>query len=259
MTDHFSSSAAAVNNHFSMLRLDSSSSLKRPSPPSSHQPNPKKEKLSPPLFPGFSKITPLPPLPKSGRPTRTRTRNPLLRRCISAIDSTAAAAAASPPSVVSTRPPRPAHHRTASDPAASPAAKSASRTSSSSGDDDSTPNTKRRLKRIKDRFREMTLWFEQVMLEDAEDDGDDVTPVEEEKAAPENQHEDEEEEEEEEEDVQAGLEITPVTKEDCDQKRFEESVSVGKVGECIVIHFSCHCGVPYQFLLAGGNCYYKLM
>ncbi|KAL6189924.1 hypothetical protein ACLB2K_036325 [Fragaria x ananassa] len=134
--------------------------------------------------------------------------------------------------------------------------KSASRTSSSSGDDDSTPNSKRRLKRIKDRFREMTLWFEQVML----DDGDDVTPVEEEKAAPENQQEeDEQEEEEEDEDVQAGLEITAVTKEDCDQKRFEESVSVDKVGECIVIHFSCHCGVPYQFLLAGGNCYYKLM
>lgn len=71
----------------------------------------------------------------------------------------------------------------------------------------------RRLKRIKDRFREMTLWFEQVMLEDADDDGDDVTPVEEEKAAPENQQEeDEQEEEEEEEDVQAGLEITAVTK-----------------------------------------------
>ncbi|KAM5566933.1 proline-rich receptor-like protein kinase PERK9 [Rosa sericea] len=277
----------AVNNHFSMLRLDSSSkphssaALKRPSPPSSHQPNPKKEKLSPPpLFPGFSKITPLPPLPKS-HSGRTRTRNPLLRRCISdpftpprldslsappvpnsihspdndVVPSSAVTAITSPPSVISTRPPpRPTHHRTVSDPTSSPAAKSASRASSSSGDgDDDTPNTKRRLKRIKDRFKEMTLWFEQVMLEDDDD----------EEKVPEIQQEQEEEEQiintEPSDDHVQGLENTAVTKEDCDQKRFEESVSVEKVGECIVIHFSCHCGVPYQFLLAGGNCYYKLM
>ncbi|PRQ41028.1 hypothetical protein RchiOBHm_Chr4g0442521 [Rosa chinensis] len=101
----------------------------------------------------------------------------------------------------------------------------------------------------------MTLWFEQVMLEDDDD---------EEEKVPEIQQEQEEEEQiinstEPTDDHVQGLENTAVTKEDCDQKRFEESVSVEKVGECIVIHFSCHCGVPYQFLLAGGNCYYKLM
>ncbi|XP_050374340.1 uncharacterized protein LOC126791886 [Argentina anserina] len=256
---------ADFSSDFSMLRLDSSfsSSLKRPSPPHSHQPNPKKEKLSPPLPSGFSKITPLPPLPKSGR---SETHNPLLRRCISNLDSHSphTDAVASPPSVVSTLPPHPTHHRAVSEPTFSPAAKSASRTSSSSGDDDDSPSTKRKLKRIKDRFREMTLWFEQVMLEDVDDDDDDAIQVDQEKA-PETLQEEQEQEvqvinnaEPSDENVQ-GLVITAVTEEDCDQKRFEESVSVEKVGECIVIHFSCHCGVPYQFLLAGGNCYYKLM
>ncbi|KAB2635825.1 hypothetical protein D8674_026359 [Pyrus ussuriensis x Pyrus communis] len=29
--------------------------------------------------------------------------------------------------------------------------------------------------------------------------------------------------------------------------------------DCLVIHFRCHCDKAYQFLLSGGNCYYKLM
>ena len=34
----------------------------------------------------------------------------------------------------------------------------------------------RRLRSIKDRFREMTLWFEQVMLEDGEQVGEEQVP-----------------------------------------------------------------------------------
>ncbi|KAK9935397.1 hypothetical protein M0R45_022500 [Rubus argutus] len=207
----FSSEPFTVGKHLSMLRLDNSkpspsastSALKRPSSPPSQQPNPKKEKLSP-LFPGFSKITPLPPLPK--------TQSVLLR-----LPNPAPAHLQAPATTI-------------------------------------PPNTKRRLRRIKDRFREMTLWFEQVMLEDDEQVGEEQVP--------ENQQQEVEEQilniEPSDEHVQH-LDNTAVTKEDCDQKRFEESVSVEKVGDCIVIHFSCHCGVPYQFLLAGGNCYYKLM
>ena len=72
----------------------------------------------------------------------------------------------------------------------------------------------RKLKRIKDRFREMTQWFEQVMLEDADEDNNDVIPVQD--KAPESTQEDQEEEEEvqvEPTDEQVhGLQVTPVTK-----------------------------------------------
>ncbi|KAL9339846.1 hypothetical protein Peur_068861 [Populus x canadensis] len=39
----------------------------------------------------------------------------------------------------------------------------------------------------------------------------------------------------------------------------EESVTVERTGECLIIHFKCSCGEGYQILLYGRNCYYKLM
>ncbi|XP_011017611.1 PREDICTED: uncharacterized protein LOC105120903 [Populus euphratica] len=39
----------------------------------------------------------------------------------------------------------------------------------------------------------------------------------------------------------------------------EESVTVERTGECLIIHFKCFCGEGYQILLYGRNCYYKLM
>ncbi|KAK0570977.1 hypothetical protein LWI29_009395 [Acer saccharum] len=39
----------------------------------------------------------------------------------------------------------------------------------------------------------------------------------------------------------------------------EESVSVERAGECLIIHFKCPCGKGYRILISGRNCYYKLM
>lgn len=39
----------------------------------------------------------------------------------------------------------------------------------------------------------------------------------------------------------------------------EESVTVERNGECLIIHFKCSCGEGYQILLYRRNCYYKLM
>ncbi|ONI31865.1 hypothetical protein PRUPE_1G335500 [Prunus persica] len=129
----------------------------------------------------------------------------------------------------------------------SPALKTFSRqSSSSSGDeddnDDATPNSKR-LRRIKYRVREMSLWFQQVMLENEDDDEEEEEELELE--PPQEQHHQQNGDTTE---LQVDSDIN-----------FAESVSVERMGDGLVIHFRCHCGVPYQFLLAGGNCYYKLM
>ncbi|KAH6778098.1 hypothetical protein C2S52_006394 [Perilla frutescens var. hirtella] len=38
----------------------------------------------------------------------------------------------------------------------------------------------------------------------------------------------------------------------------QEAVFVEKTGDCLVLHFKCPCGDGYQILLSGSNCYYKL-
>ncbi|KAG6423049.1 hypothetical protein SASPL_113433 [Salvia splendens] len=78
--------------------------------------------------------------------------------------------------------------------------------------------TAKKLKRMKERLREMREWWNQVATED----------------------EDEEECEEE------------------TQNPSQEAVFVEKSGECLVLHFKCPCGDGYQILLSGNNLYYKL-
>ncbi|XP_030506955.2 transcription factor MYB120 [Cannabis sativa] len=39
----------------------------------------------------------------------------------------------------------------------------------------------------------------------------------------------------------------------------EESLSVERKGESLTVRFNCQCGRAYEFLLPGGNCYYKLL
>ncbi|GMY25844.1 myotubularin-related protein DDB_G0290005 isoform X2 [Fagus crenata] len=88
-----------------------------------------------------------------------------------------------------------------------------------------TPNSKKRLRRMKDRMREMRKWCEQVMREQEQED-----------------------------DTNAAT-----TKHDDSAPEFEESVYVERVEEGLTVHFKCPCGKGYQILLSGRNCYYKLM
>ncbi|CAL8097735.1 unnamed protein product [Prunus armeniaca] len=264
--------AAVVGKHLSMLCLDNSSSsssfkspnsspkprrtLKRRSPsqsPPISQPNPKKEKLDLPPNPllrrcsseRFNPTSPPPPPPfYSFNSHHNQLQCPNAASPASASTDKASGAAAVSAYASTLR-------RSVSNPkpsSCSPALKTISRQSSSSSsgdeddDDDATPNSKR-LRRIKDRVREMSLWFQQVMRENEDDEEEEEEEVE--REPPQEQHHQQNGDTTE---LQVGSDIN-----------FAESVSVERMGDGLVIHFRCHCGVPYQFLLAGGNCYYKLM
>ncbi|XP_073136245.1 uncharacterized protein [Henckelia pumila] len=84
-----------------------------------------------------------------------------------------------------------------------------------------------RLKRMKERLREMNQWWNHVMSEEEDQEQD-----------CENKPKDEPE---------AETEKTP-----------EEAVWVEQNGNCLILHFTCPCGNGYQVLLNGNNCYYKL-
>ncbi|CAN6677503.1 unnamed protein product [Malus baccata var. baccata] len=172
----------------------------------------------------------------------------------------------SPAAVLPPLPPPQTLQRSVSDLNPSPA-KTSSRSSTSSQDfhfstDIDTPNSKR-LQRMKGRLREMSLWCQQLMREEdlMEEDEDH-----EEQAAEENKEEEEEAEEEQVQTVDAtdqdfhdNATATAENLQDDGGKEFAESVSVEKKDDCLVIHFRCHCDKAYQFLLSGGDCYYKLM
>nr|GMD74438.1 uncharacterized serine-rich protein C215.13-like [Ipomoea batatas]GME10234.1 uncharacterized serine-rich protein C215.13-like [Ipomoea batatas] len=209
-------------------------SMKRPSPsfPSSLQePSPKRLSLLPPSPPSLlyrslsepidslgllnpqtadnSKISPPPPIlsdpsPVNNSESRNRPPIPPLHRCLS--DPTAAALEFRPQTIKS------------------PAQES--------------PNTKR-VKRMKDRLKQMREWWDQVL-----------------------QEEDEEEEEEDSYAIANAAEDNNSKEEDKGEeaKTSEESVWVEeKGGEGLVIHFKCPCNKGYEILLSGNNCYYKLM
>lgn len=96
-----------------------------------------------------------------------------------------------------------------------------------------SPDTKR-LRRIKDRLREMSQSWNEVIKEGEEDSGfedNDNLPKDE-------------------------SELSEVVTE-CEDGSFEE-VWVEQNGECLILHFKCPCGKGYQILLSGNNCYYKL-
>ncbi|KAI3459563.1 hypothetical protein Pfo_016226 [Paulownia fortunei] len=94
-----------------------------------------------------------------------------------------------------------------------------------------SPSTKR-LKRMKERLREMSQWWNQVVREGEEEDSDS-----------ENYSSDNIPKDESEGDM---------------EDPSQEAVWVEKNGECLVLHFKCPCGNGYQILLSGKNCYYKL-
>ncbi|KAJ7955120.1 flocculation protein FLO11-like [Quillaja saponaria] len=94
-----------------------------------------------------------------------------------------------------------------------------------------TSNSKR-LRRMKESLREMRHWWDKAMREEIEGEAEEYK----------------------------GTEFNDTVKK-CDnvEERLEESVSIEKVGECLVINFKCPCYRGYQILLTGNNCYYKLI
>ncbi|KAL0366847.1 UNVERIFIED_CONTAM: hypothetical protein Sradi_3574800 [Sesamum radiatum] len=110
-----------------------------------------------------------------------------------------------------------------------------------------SPSTKR-LKRMRDRLKEMSQWWNQVVCEG------------------------EEEEENESEDystdninnVRVNFQFLHFIFCFHDESEVDmenppqEAVWVEKNGECLVLHFKCPCGNGYQILLFRSSCYYKL-
>ncbi|KAK2661914.1 hypothetical protein Ddye_000488 [Dipteronia dyeriana] len=230
----FSSSSAHSHlhcTHCGYYGVSPVSSHKRPSPePSSsahdcEQPKHKKPN-NPPSLHGFSKI----PLPTQDQP--------LLRRCSSPPQSPLAqnAEIARPETPLSAmrasaaklQPRAPTLRRSVSDPNPSPS-KTFSNSCGTMGGYES-PNDKQRLRRMRDCIRKMNKWWDEIL------------PVEED----------------------AGTALinnnnnNGATMENS-LADIEESVSVERAGECLIIHFKCPCGKGYQILISGRNCYYKLM
>ncbi|EXB42393.1 hypothetical protein L484_021988 [Morus notabilis] len=224
-------------------------SLKRPSPISvnSQQPKPKKLSLDDPI---------------------TTTPFPLLRRCVSdafhlppPVQSPPAYAPASgissnsspktalsPESVTpcsaTALPPRPPPlRRNNSAPIPSPT-KSLSRTSSSNQFDSKTDNSKKRTK-IRNCLKEMSMWMEELMgVEQSQDQSESLVDEENGGVETTTYHDNDKE----------NANITKTS-----EAEFEESLSVERDGNWLNIHFKCHCGKGYHFLLADGSCFYKLM
>ncbi|KAJ7980284.1 flocculation protein FLO11-like [Quillaja saponaria] len=93
-----------------------------------------------------------------------------------------------------------------------------------------TSNLKR-LRRMKESLREMRHWWDEAMRDELE-----------------------------EEEEQRGPEFNDdVKKEDKEEDYLEESVTVERAKECLIINFKCPCYKGYQILLTGTKCYYKLI
>ncbi|MBA0860569.1 hypothetical protein Goshw_018946 [Gossypium schwendimanii] len=202
--------------------VTASNPMKRPSPESIAEHKSKKPLLENHYsLSGFSKI-PLPLLQRSTSDPYTPTK-PSLSDTAKALEDTPL----SKGSASSSLPPRaPVLSRSISDPIFSPA-KSLSRSSSSyeMGVElikEESPSAKR-LKRMKERMKEMSNWWGEAMRE-----------------------------------VEDVLCTTEAIK-DNGEPDCEEAVRVEKIGECLDLHFKCPCGKGYKILLSGKNCYYKLI
>ncbi|XP_058739231.1 DNA polymerase delta subunit 3-like [Vicia villosa] len=120
-------------------------------------------------------------------------------------------------------------------------AKSVSRALSS---EESAPADSMRLKRMKDRLKEMKQWWDEVMKEEDEE-------VEEEQ-----QQQEEEQEEKEQSPV---VEEDKVLSQDELGEDVEEAVRVEWAEKCLSLTFKCPCSKGYEVLISANNCYYKLV
>ncbi|KAL3642086.1 hypothetical protein CASFOL_012901 [Castilleja foliolosa] len=113
-----------------------------------------------------------------------------------------------------------------------------------------SPSTKR-LKRMKERLREMSQWWNQVVSE-----GD------EEETESDNYFNDNIQKQDSENEMEnPSQKINQIQKDESEnemQNASQEAVWVEKKTECLVIHFKCPCGTGYEILLSGNDCYYKL-
>ncbi|XP_054778724.1 uncharacterized protein LOC129286741 [Prosopis cineraria] len=208
--------------------------------------------------PGYSAV-PLPlslESPSAIHNTRTRSISPVFRRCFSDPYTAPSAAGVGAPvtpnpspensTLASRLPPRPPNlKRCVSDP--SPSAKTACQESSLedtgmgmdlSKEEDSNLM---RMRRMKDRLREMKKWWDEVIQEEEEqvDEGNKAVSVSQ---------------------VDEGNKAVPVSQDDSVMEDgAEETVSVEWVEKSLCINFKCPCGKGYQILLSGNKCFYKLV
>ncbi|KAI4354713.1 hypothetical protein L6164_003558 [Bauhinia variegata] len=128
----------------------------------------------------------------------------------------------------STLPPLPPSlQRCVSDPTPSPAKGLSRSLSLGERSLEETPNSTR-VRRMKERLREMRQWWDEVMRED-------------------------------EEDYDEGAEDHKVLEKGDSEEDSEEAVNVEWAEKCLSINFNCPCGRGYKILLSGSNCYYKLV
>lgn len=165
---------------------------------------------------------------------------PVLRRCVSDPCKTPAAGfpANSPERVNGGNPVTPVRGcglpplppnltRCASDLSPSPAKALAHSLSS-----EETPDSMR-LRRMKDRLREMRQWWDEVIKEEEEQEEDECQVAEDDK-----------------------ISLPPQDELKGDS---EEAVRVEWAEKCVSIAFRCPCGKGYEVLLSANNCYYKLV
>ncbi|KAL5167290.1 hypothetical protein HKD37_18G052037 [Glycine soja] len=90
-----------------------------------------------------------------------------------------------------------------------------------------------RLRRMKERLKEMRQWWDEVMKDEKEDGGEEECAVAE--------------------------DVKVLAQDDLGGGDSEEAVSVDWAERCINLAFRCPCGKGYEVLLSENNCYYKLM
>ncbi|RDX90324.1 hypothetical protein CR513_27831, partial [Mucuna pruriens] len=193
--------------------------MKRRSPPSSSSGEPSAKKLfcdqEDLTLHGFSTI----PIPLNlNSLVNKRPSVPVLRRCVSDPYHPPAPSRASrlPPL------PQPSLRKSLSELTPSP-----DKALSRLGSEETAAPDSVRLRKMKERFKEMRQWWDQVM----KDDEDECAVAQHDKLIP---------------------------QDDLGGEDSEEAVSVEWADKCLSLVFRCPCGKGYEVLLSENNCYYKL-
>ncbi|ESW11394.1 hypothetical protein PHAVU_008G026200 [Phaseolus vulgaris] len=90
-----------------------------------------------------------------------------------------------------------------------------------------------KLRRMKERLKEMRQWWDEVMKDEEED--------------------------EKEENCVAAEEDKVLPQDDLGGEDSEEEISVEWAEQCLSLRFRCPCGKGYEVLFSENNCYYKLL
>ncbi|KAL3000590.1 hypothetical protein AAZX31_09G221500 [Glycine max] len=162
---------------------------------------------------------------------------PVLRRCVSDPYTSPAPAPepeqSMPPERGSGLPPLPPRFRRSVSDLSVPSPDKA--LSCLSSEETATPDSVR-LRRMKERLKEMRQWWDEVMKDEEEDRGG-----------------------REEECAVVAQDDKALAQDDLVGGDSEESVSVDWIERCVSLGFRCPCGKGYEVLLSQNNCYYKLV